>query len=114
MLISLMKQVLQIERVSEKIRLEQLPGDRGNRDERDKIWRYGPHPTPDEKNSEVRPPFTLHAAYDLRRQHKAAEHEEDLDRNDGDHLRRRMLGRIQNEIVGKRDGEGRQTPQQVE
>ena len=108
------KEVLDIEEIAHKVGGHQVAGQDRNDDQRDDIGRDGAHPAPDEKHAEIAPRLVHHPIDDLRREHKAAEHEKDFDAGDRERFSERLKRRVGGQIVGNRDRERRASAQQIE
>ncbi len=108
------EEVLDVEEIPGKVRGHEVAGQRRNDDERNDIGRDGAHPAADEKDAEIAPRLADHPIDDLGREHKAAEHEEDLDAGDRERFRERPKRGVGGEIVRDGDGKRRRSAQEIE
>ena len=108
------EEILDIEEVAHKVGGQEVAGHERDDDKRDHIGRNGSHPAPDEEHAEIAPRLPNHPVDDLRREHEAAEDEEDLDPRDRGRFRERLKGRVQSQVVRNRDRERRPSAQEIE
>ncbi len=107
-------EVLDIEEIAQRVRRQEFAGHQRDDREGGDIGRDRAHPSPRKKHAEITPGLGDHPVDDLRREHKPAEDEEDLDADDRHRLRGRLEGRVGRQIMRDRHREGRRPSQKIE
>ena len=108
------EQVLDVEEIAQEIGSQEIARHQSDRDQRNDIGRDRAHPAAGEKHPQVAPGFADHPVDDLRREHEAAEDEEDLDAGDGDGVGVGAERRVGRQVMRDCDCKGRRAAQKIE